>query len=169
MEEAVGEHHTHEPASNECCSVLVQEVRAPVEVVWSVVRRFDQPQCYKRFIRSCSTQGDLKVGSTREITVVSGLPATTSKEQLEILDEDKHILSFKVLDGDHRLRNYRSITTLHETLVQDRPGTLVMESYVVEIPDGNTREDTLTFTNTVVRCNLQSLARTCERLLPHAV
>jgi hypothetical protein len=38
-----------------------------------------------------------------------------------------------------------------------------VESYVVEVPPGNTADETRTFVDTV-RCNLQSLARTAEQL-----
>lgn len=72
--------------------------------VWSLVRRFDQPEKYKRFIQSCSVQGGLNVGSVRQVHVVSGLPATRSTERLEVLDEDQHVFSYRVIDGDHRLK-----------------------------------------------------------------
>jgi len=48
--------------------------------------------------------GELKIGSVREVNVKSGLPATTSTERLELLDDDKHILGIRIVDGDHRLR-----------------------------------------------------------------
>lgn len=47
---------------------------------------------------------DLGIGSVREVNVKSGLPATTSMERLELLDDDKHILGIRIVDGDHRLR-----------------------------------------------------------------
>lgn len=72
--------------------------------VWSLVRRFDQPQKYKPFISRCTVQGDLKIGSVREVNVKSGLPATTSTERLELLDDQKHILGVKFVGGDHRLK-----------------------------------------------------------------
>ncbi|KAJ7514318.1 hypothetical protein O6H91_23G039000 [Diphasiastrum complanatum] len=167
VENAVCRYHNHSLAAHECSSVLVQRVRAPISVVWSLVRRFDEPQSYKHFIRSCSTAGDVRVGSTREVTVISGLPAKNSTERLEILDEEEHVLSFRVLGGDHRLRNYRSVTTLHETAVDGRPATIVVESYVVDVTEGNTKEDTCTYTDTLVKCNLGSLARTSEHLTWH--
>jgi abscisic acid receptor (PYR/PYL family) len=37
-----------------------------------------------------------------------------------------------------------------------------MESYAVDIPPGNTKEDTCVFVDTIVRCNLQSLAQIAE-------
>ena len=135
------------------------------------MRRFDKPQIYKQFVRSCfirSGQGDLKVkiGCLREVRVVSGLPATTSTERLDILDEERHILSFSIVGGDHRLTNYRSITSLHERVINGKPGTIVIESYVVDVPHGNTKEDTCFFIDTIVKCNLQSLADVSKHLSP---
>lgn len=49
-------------------------------------------------------QGDLAIGSVREVNVKSGLPATTSTERLEVLDDQEHVLSVKIVGGDHRLR-----------------------------------------------------------------
>ena len=72
--------------------------------VWSLVRRFDQPQKYKPFVSRCVVQGDLRIGSVREVNVKTGLPATTSTERLELFDDDEHVLGIKILDGDHRLR-----------------------------------------------------------------
>lgn len=49
-------------------------------------------------------QGNLEVGSLREVDVKTGLPATTSTERLELLDDDEHILSIRIIGGDHRLK-----------------------------------------------------------------
>lgn len=72
--------------------------------MWSLVRRFDQPQRYKPFISRCVVNGDLGIGSVREVNVKSGLPATTSRERLEFLDDEEHILGIKIVGGDHRLK-----------------------------------------------------------------
>ncbi|KAJ7521341.1 hypothetical protein O6H91_19G048700 [Diphasiastrum complanatum] len=88
--------------------------------------------------------------------------ASCSTERLEVLDDEQHVLSFRVLGGEHRLQNYHSVTTLHDHEADGRPETLVIESYVVDVPKGNTKEDTSTFTNTLVRCNLRSLAKLAE-------
>eukprot|EP00253_Pinus_taeda_P030393 PITA_30393 len=109
--------------------------------------------------------GDLKVGCLREVRVVSGLPATSSTERLDILDKERHILSFSIVGGDHRLINYRSITTLHERLINGKPGTLVIESYMVDVPQGNTREETCLFVETIIETNLHSLARISKCLV----
>ncbi|XP_042492934.1 abscisic acid receptor PYL2-like, partial [Macadamia integrifolia] len=131
----------------------------PLSVVWPLVRQFDNPQRYKHFIKSCNIKkGDGRVGSIREVTVISGLPASTSTEKLEILDDEKHILSFSVVGGEHRLKSYRSVTSVNEFHKGGKVYTIVLESYVVEIPQGNTGEDTKMFVDTVVKLNLQKLA-----------
>lgn len=166
----VGRYHSHSHDGGRecrCSSVVVQRVEAPVNVVWSLVRRFDEPQIYKHFVRNCFMHGDLKVGCLREVRVVSGLPAATSTERLEILDEERHILSFSIVGGEHMLSNYRSITTLHERQINGKPGTIVIESYVVDVPHGNTKEDTCLFVDTIVKCNLHSLAHISEHLGSH--
>ncbi|KAI5002125.1 hypothetical protein ZWY2020_026775 [Hordeum vulgare] len=64
------------------------------------MRSFSNPQRYKHFVRtSALVAGDeASVGNAREDTVVSGLPAFTSSERLEILDNGRHILSFSIVD-----------------------------------------------------------------------
>jgi len=168
LQEVLGRYHSHSSDGGgecRCSSVLLHQVEAPVSVVWSLVRRFDQPQIYKHFVSNCFMSGDLKVGCLREVRVVSGLPATSSTERLDILDDERHILSFSIVGGDHRLINYRSITTLHERLINGKPGTLVIESYVVDVPQENTREETCLFVETIIESNLRSLARISKCLV----
>lgn len=157
-------HHRHEPADNQCSSALVKHIKAPVHLVWSLVRRFDQPQKYKPFVSRCVAQGNLEIGSLREVDVKSGLPATTSTERLELLDDEEHILSIRIVGGDHRLRNYSSIISLHPEIIDGRPGTLVIESFVVDVPEGNTKDETCYFVEALIKCNLKSLADVSERL-----
>ncbi|KAK4436479.1 Abscisic acid receptor PYL4 [Sesamum alatum] len=160
-------YHTHAVSATQCCSAVVRAIEAPVDTVWSVVRRFDMPQAYKHFLKSCHViVGDGDVGTLREVRVVSGLPAESSTERLEILDDERHVMSFSVVGGDHRLHNYRSVTTLHAAPPPPSGGgaTVVVESYVVDIPQGNTRDETCAFVDTIVKCNLQSLAQIAEDL-----
>jgi hypothetical protein len=89
-------HNSVDCWKNDCNAVWKQ--------VWSLVRRFDQPQKYKPFVHSCIVRGGNTEGSIREVNVKSGLPATTSTERLEILDDKEHILSVRILGGDHRLK-----------------------------------------------------------------
>ncbi|KAJ0978353.1 hypothetical protein J5N97_013827 [Dioscorea zingiberensis] len=160
--DSVARHHEHAAGPGQCCSAVVQTIMAPVSTVWSFVRRFDNPQAYKHFVKSCNViDGNGDVGTLREVIVVSGLPAATSTERLEILDDEKHVLSFRVVGGEHRLTNYQSVTTLHAG-EEPAGGTVVVESYVVDVPTGNTPEDTRVFVDTIVKCNLQSLGRTVE-------
>ncbi|KAG2285344.1 hypothetical protein Bca52824_044948 [Brassica carinata] len=126
--------HTHEVGPNQCCSAVIQEISAPISTVWSVVRRFDNPQAYKHFLKA----------------------AASSTETAGTLVA---YVSFSVVGGDHRLSNYRSVTTLHSSPVS---GTVVVESYVVDVPPGNTKEETCDFVDVIVRCNLQSLAKIAE-------
>ena len=44
------------------------------------------------------------IGSVREVNVKSGLPATTSTERLELLDDTHRILGVAIVGGDHRLK-----------------------------------------------------------------
>lgn len=155
--------HKHELQAHQCGSILLQQIKAPVETVWSFACRFDKPQVYKSLIQTCDVlEGDGGVGTVREIHLVSSIPATSSIERLEILDHEQHIISFKVLTGGHRLQNYWSLTSLHEHEIDGEMGTLVLESYVVDLPEGNTREETHLFVDTIVRCNLKKLARLSE-------
>ncbi|XP_022761198.1 abscisic acid receptor PYL8-like isoform X1 [Durio zibethinus] len=168
-EEFIKRHHKHDVKENQCSSSLVKHIKAPVHLflinqVWSLVRRFDQPQKYKPFVSRCVVQGDLQIGSVREVNVRSGLPATTSTERLEYLDDDEHILSMTIVGGDHRLKNYSSIVTVHPEVIDGRPGTLVIESFVVDVPDGNTKDETCYFVEALIKCNLKSLADVSERL-----
>ncbi|XP_028793530.1 abscisic acid receptor PYL2-like [Neltuma alba] len=157
LEPIIQKYHIFEPSPNTCTSIITQRIEGPACRVWPLVRSFENPQKYKHFIKSCNMQGDGGVGSIREVTVVSGLPASTSTERLEILDDSKHILSFRVVGGEHRLRNYRSVTSVNEFEKEGKVYTIVLESYVVDIPEGNTGEDTKMFVDTVVKLNLQKL------------
>ncbi|CAH2077733.1 unnamed protein product [Thlaspi arvense] len=158
-------HHRHELEENQCSSTLVKHIKAPLDLVWSIVRSFDQPQMYKPFISRCVVKGELiKIGSEREVDLKSGLPATKSTEILEFLDDDEHVLSIRIVGGDHRLKNYSSIISLHPEIIEGRAGTLVIESFVVDVPQGNTKEETYFFVEVLVQCNLKSLADVSERL-----
>ncbi|KAL6991229.1 hypothetical protein U1Q18_009347 [Sarracenia purpurea var. burkii] len=134
-----------------------------------MIRRFDSPHAYNRFLRSCTIlAGDGgSTGSIREVTFVSGLPAGFSTERLDELDDDAHVMKFSMIGGDHRLENYQSTTTLHEE--EEKGGenygkTVVIESYVVDVPAGNSKEDTCFFNDTIIRCNLKSLAKISEKM-----
>jgi len=154
--------HRHEPREHQCSSAVAKHIKAPVHLVWSLVRRFDQPQLFKPFVSRCEMKGNIEIGSVREVNVKSGLPATRSTERLELLDDNEHILSVRFVGGDHRLQNYSSILTVHPEVIDGRPGTLVIESFVVDVPDGNTKDETCYFVEALLKCNLKSLAEVSE-------
>lgn len=160
LEPTIRTHHTTQAPPGTCTSLVTKRIHAPASVVWPLVRSFDRPQRYKHFVKSCSMRaGDGGVGSIREVTVVSGLPAFNSTERLEMVDEERHVMSFSVVGGQHRLKNYRSVTSVNECRDdQGKVYTIVLESYVVDVPDGNTVEDTKMFVDMVVSLNLQKLA-----------
>ncbi|KAF9622307.1 hypothetical protein IFM89_031110 [Coptis chinensis] len=162
----LSDYDTQEPSHTpkQCGSIVVQNIDAPLTVVWSIVRQFGKPQAYKKFVKSCCMiSGNGGVGSVRELKLVSGLPAHWSIERLDKLDDKLHVIEFSIIGGDHRLTDYHSTLTLHE--IEDEPrNTVVMESYIVHVPDGNTEEDTCSFVDTIIRCNLQSLARIAEKM-----
>nr|XP_043630988.1 abscisic acid receptor PYL2 [Erigeron canadensis] len=166
LQPLINRYHMFDKMPNTCTSLITQRIDAPAHVVWPLVRTFDNPQRYKHFIKSCKMViGDGGVGSVREVTVISGLPASTSTERLELVDEEKHIISFRVVGGEHRLNNYLSVTSVNEFIKNNNENgenkgevyTIVLESYIVDIPAGNTVEDTKMFTDTVVKLNLQKL------------
>jgi abscisic acid receptor PYR/PYL family len=164
----VDAHHRYAVEAGQCSSLLAQRIRAPAGAVWAIVRRFDCPQVYKHFIRSCALRPDpdagdaLRPGRLREVSVISGLPASTSTERLDILDDAGRVFGFSITGGEHRLRNYRSVTTVKGVAGPGGICTVVLESYVVDVPEGNTEDDTRLFADTVIRLNLQKLKSVAE-------
>ncbi|URE32803.1 hypothetical protein MUK42_17145 [Musa troglodytarum] len=90
--------------------------------------------------------------------------ATVWSVRLDLIDDGRRVLGFTIVGGEHRLRNYRSVTTVDELPAGGggEPRTVVLESYVVDVPEGNTVDDTKLFADTIVRLNLQKLASVTE-------
>lgn len=61
-------------------------------------------------------------------------------------------------------QNYSSILSAHPEVVDGRPATLVIESFVVDVPQGNTKDETCCFVESFINCNLKSLAQASEQL-----
>ncbi|KAJ4851400.1 hypothetical protein Tsubulata_014735 [Turnera subulata] len=154
----------------QCGSTLNQIIDAPLPLVWSLVRQFHNPQAYKGFVRNCNMlEGSgAEKGSVRELVLISGLPSERSMERLDRLDDDSCVMEVSVIGGDHMLVNYKSTIALHE-MTREEGGsgckTVVIESYVVDIPDGSCEEDTCCFADTIIGCNLKSLARVTEKMV----
>lgn len=86
-------------------------------------------------------------------------------ERLDNLNDDLHVMAFSIIGGDHKLANYKSTTTLHHEERESGGGggkTVVIESYVVDVPVGSSKEDTCLFADTIIGCNLRSLAKISE-------
>ncbi|KAE8671838.1 Abscisic acid receptor PYL6 [Hibiscus syriacus] len=116
-------------------------------LVWSILRRFDNPQAYKQFVKSCTlSAGDGGIGSVRQVMVVPGMPAATSMERLDRLDDDTHVMM-----------GARSLSKSEEGNGGGK--TVVIESYVVDVPAGNSKEDTRSFADMIIGCNPRSLDR----------
>ncbi|PHT30423.1 hypothetical protein CQW23_30017 [Capsicum baccatum] len=177
LEDMVKLYHTHELSPNQCSSLLVQSIDAPLPLAWSLVRKFEKPQCYKNFIGSCKLlSGEGGVGSIRELNLVSGFPGKKSIERLDFLDDDMHVCVFSVVDADHSFLNFKSTTTLHEDKDQEKEKevdgvrnytinkTIAIESYVVDIPENSCKEDTCEVTDNILRWNLRSLAWVAENV-----
>ncbi|KAK7302946.1 hypothetical protein RJT34_13843 [Clitoria ternatea] len=159
-------YHAPKHSSNQCGSSLMQTIDAPLSLVWSLIRRFEYPQGYKLFVKKCNMlSGDGGIGSIREVVVNSGLPAGVSVERLDKLDDEKHVLKFSIIGGDHRLANYSSTITLHEEEENFGGKTVAIESYVVDVPVGSSGDDTCSFANTIIGCNLRSLAKITEEMV----
>ncbi|KAG6554652.1 hypothetical protein Mapa_003670 [Marchantia paleacea] len=160
-EERIRRFHTQESRSHQARGFIYKEIEAPSDHVWKVLRQFDRPQAYKEFLVGCSMiEGDGTPGSIRHVRLQSGLPGKDSIEQLELLDDENKVLSFRILGGEHRLQNYTSVSSVVDrTLTNGRSGSLVIESYVVDIPEGNTEHQTIAMVNTLIRTHLLSLER----------
>lgn len=61
-------------------------------------------------------------------------------------------------------QNYSSIISVHPEITEGGPGTIVVESFVVDVPEGNTKDETCYFVQALIKCNLKSLADVSERL-----
>ncbi|KAL3695783.1 hypothetical protein R1sor_009859 [Riccia sorocarpa] len=159
--------HMLEARENQTRGFVFKEIEAPAECAWSFVRRFDRPQDYKEFLFDCVVmKGDgRQPGSVRHVIVKPELPGKDSLEELLILDEANRVLSFRILAGQHDLHSYKSVTSVVDrTLTNGKPGSLVVESYVVDVPDGNTAEQTNTLVKTVIRTHLITLGQLARSL-----
>lgn len=67
------------------------------------MRRFDQPQLFKPFLRKCVMRENIATRSVREVCVQSGFLATRSIERLQFVDDNEHILRVKFIGSDHML------------------------------------------------------------------
>lgn len=62
------------------------------------------------------------------------------------------------------LQNYSSVITVHPETIDGKPGTMVIESFMVDVPDGNTKDETCYFVKALINCNHKSLSEVSERM-----
>ncbi|XP_010434508.1 PREDICTED: abscisic acid receptor PYL13-like [Camelina sativa] len=151
----------------QCHSSVVETIEAPLPLVWSILRQFDKPQAYQRFVKSCTMRsGSCEEGEgkclVRQVTLVSGLSAGFSTERLDELDDESHVMVVSIIGGNHMLANFRSKTTVDASSVEK---TVVVESYVVDVPEGNSEEDTIYVVDNIIRYNLSSLAKLTKEMM----
>ncbi|KAL9232158.1 hypothetical protein vseg_007297 [Gypsophila vaccaria] len=164
--------------TKKCSYSLEQTINAPVDIVWSIVRQFNNPKAYRYFIRSCSSSSSLSSafgdGVYRNIAHVTGFPAKTSIERLDELDDDMHVMVFSLVGGDQsdRLVNYQGVISVHENNTNSNSNgnsksnnkTVVREKYTVDVAEDGNVEDVRVFVDTIVGLKLKSLARVAERM-----
>uniref|UniRef100_A0A803MDZ6 Bet v I/Major latex protein domain-containing protein n=1 Tax=Chenopodium quinoa TaxID=63459 RepID=A0A803MDZ6_CHEQI len=113
------------------------------------------------FIRtSYSTSSSNVVGTFRHITFVAEFPSTLSIERLDELNDEKHVMVFSVVGGDHscRIPNYRGTISLVEECNEKSGGqkrTIVTEKYTVNVPEDSNEEETRYLVDTLVGFNSQ--------------
>lgn len=155
-----------------CRSSVVETIEAPLPLVWSILRRFDKPQAYQRFVKSCTMRSGCgagkeggRKGSIRDVEFASGFPADFSTERLDELDDESHVMVVSIIGGNQRLVNYRSKTTVFSSSEEEAAKTVVVQSYVVDVPEGNSEEDTIFFVDNITRYNLTSLATLTKKMM----
>lgn len=70
----------------------------------------------------------------------------------------------KLFDLSFVLQNYSLILSVHLEIIEGRRGTIVLESFVVDVPEGSTKDETCYFVEALIKCNLKSVADVSERL-----
>ncbi|GMI82297.1 PYR1-like 11, regulatory components of ABA receptor 5 [Hibiscus trionum] len=166
------QYHTPKLSSNQCGSSLVQTIDAPLPLIWSVIRRFDNPQAYKQFVKSCKlSAGNGSIENIREVMVVSGLPAASSTERLDELDDECHVMMVSIIGGDHRL--VRGDNEPDRLASYSGSARSKLDSSELDSGSGSARSKLdstrripadCCFADMIIACNLRSLARVTEKM-----
>ncbi|XP_018732684.2 abscisic acid receptor PYL2-like [Eucalyptus grandis] len=124
----------YNPVSSLCTSLIAWCIDAPASAVLPLVRGFTNPPRCNLFIESRHMRdGDGGVGSVRDIAEILGLPVLMSVRRLEVLDDNERMKK------------------------KGRSGLCIWESYVLQIHEGNTGEDTKSFAHSILKRNLRKL------------
>ncbi|KAK9706791.1 hypothetical protein RND81_07G151600, partial [Saponaria officinalis] len=125
---------------------------------------------YKYFIRSSSSSSSSSPGDGvfRNITHVTGLPAETSIERPDELDDDMHVMVFSLVGGDQsdRLVIYQGVISVHEDNTNNINTEFICRTYITVFKNyyAVDVEDARVFVDTIVGLDLKSLARGCGRM-----
>lgn len=98
-------------------------ISAPVEQVWTLVRRFDGLPAWHPYVTSCEMVDDahpMAVGSRRVQGLANG---GTALAQLVSLDDAKRALVYEMLEGPWPVRNY--VATVQLTPITESGTTFV--------------------------------------------
>ncbi|KAG5557128.1 hypothetical protein RHGRI_007409 [Rhododendron griersonianum] len=91
--DTVSRYHAHAVGPNQCCFIVTRQISAPISVVWPVVRRFDNPQAYKHFVKRCHVVNDdgsiFSKSSTLLLLFKWPIQSTNAEEPAAGEDKDK--------------------------------------------------------------------------------
>eukprot|EP00897_Mesotaenium_endlicherianum_P006943 jgi/Mesen1/6277/ME000324S05315 len=165
--EHVRKFHDRKVGAEEAYNVVYQPVRASPEAVWSVLRDFHRPQRFRWAIGSCELnlpEGEqLHAGVTRRMTTVTGIPGSYITERLDWLCDEERVLGYTIIDTDFRLEGCHTVISVHKDVVDGEVDTLVIQSYVITPPQGNSQEETVLLLDTIVKQNLKNLAESSKQ------
>ncbi|BFI18667.1 abscisic acid receptor PYR/PYL family [Marchantia polymorpha subsp. ruderalis] len=126
-----------------------KEMGAPSDHVRKVIRRFDRPEVYIRFLVGCCLlHGAGGLGRVRRVWLQPEFPSKCSIKRIERLDDENQVLSSQILGGEHRLRNDWI------DWIAGLAGNYC-NSYTVDVPEGCTEHQT----NALIRTHLISMER----------
>ncbi|KAH7300145.1 hypothetical protein KP509_24G046400 [Ceratopteris richardii] len=137
-------YHRNNIAPGQTCKVQTKRINAPIETVWSFVRRFDNPREFRSTITRCEIINDIvpdTIGCIRRVEIIPGMSVKESVERLHTFDEINYQIGFELIGGDLGLEHFRSLITLHPDIENGQPGTLVIDSYAVDVPEGRSESE----------------------------
>jgi hypothetical protein len=80
-------------------------------------------------------------GGTQPVLLRCGAGCCRVSLHRLVLDEERHVISFSIVGGNHHLANYRSVPTIHPSPTGN--GTVVIECYAVDVSLENTHTEHL--------------------------
>ncbi|KAH7300143.1 hypothetical protein KP509_24G046400 [Ceratopteris richardii] len=111
-------YHRNNIAPGQTCKVQTKRINAPIETVWSFVRRFDNPREFRSTITRCEIINDIvpdTIGCIRRVEIIPGMSVKESVERLHTFDEINYQIGFELIGGDlglevwsylHRYKQY---------------------------------------------------------------